>query len=1283
MITITGTLVDPMQGVIPLASIRLTALSTTGEILNQMDATHTSDEAGLYTFPLENGRYLLEVLYTDEFHISGTVLVDSSTPSNISIQELIRYASPVVVTISSELPTVWETLFNQTINSDEWNFVDEHQVSLDGVYSNEQKTIHKNSEQYLAAENFSLSTGLSNQSTQLLSYSDNSANYALGNTQEFTTPILNGVTTFGIFQSSNGQEKATQSTSFTGSVGSVINDLTLTDIDVTHSSISLLGSAESTETLKLEQTYTPEGGAAQSASVTASNKSYKAGEGIHEGEVYTKEEIKYVDANDLVDALFEKGIRLKYSKNGNPIEGFQKLFADSTGINLTTQVDKSIIQGRDGVPLVEFDTEANEVNLFGNLTVNNPQDFKGADGSTLSWQYEYSTDKGLNNPWHVVYVEGDIWRKDSQVTLYADNTSELTGVIQYVKLAAQDGLVGDTYYLQTQYASEQDLVNNIWRSVYAVNDVWRRQREVLNETGIGDWREPERIRGSDGQDGWIPEFEVYYGSDGTAAFNAVTPSVVDWHKNLVNDDVYKYERTVWWYNQAAYQAARNTDLGIDWDLAVTGTYTTTPWVGATKIKPELGIDYGDKSFPLFLYTRSATNPTDSTVGNWSYNFVTKTATNISGNTAGWSQQLPPESNLPLWLASGIAFSKLDIDPSIDNWDVDLLNKNGVKFATAYLYQVTGSNVNSVSLPAETLTFEFATQKITATSSGNWQTTRPSSTGEGNKLWITVAPVTSSAEVLTENIVVNDWEDAVVASVNGTDGVSFFTLISSAPAYGVVSQNTFKKTHVGTNTAWNAGAYSAESYSGGCFSTAVFSEATGTEGLMFGISNDIGTSPHYSTIDYAILGRNNLLYIYEEGVFTLDTGVSYAPSDILTVVNDTKEVTYLKNGTVFYTSNNVPSGAYRFDCTADYPDISITGIAFGPSGASGTNGEFGSGSYIIIVPNTTSENSIATKSNSIKTSDFVSAVSKQPQNKDVLSYVNDSASDETLRFRLDYLYNGTTWENFIDVVDGNQLVHGTVAAEALVTETITTDKLAANVITTEKIVANVGLRSPKIEYVGSSHMRISAADGFGSSGQFIEWFGERHLVGDPADNIINYTNVTKSNAITYLTTDGDAYFGGTIISGALQTSKATSDLADTANVDISIGSNEGLIAVNYSVSLNSRYNNPYGSSELTTQDIPVPECIVVFQQYLGGVWVDKASRSLLGERGVYYSTYEPEGEGRWINSGYQSLNRGFTFYDSDYSSDIRAYRLLMTSRTNFMQGTNWTPSQRLSLTSSEG
>tara|TARA_R110002167_G_scaffold57840_8_gene163923 strand:+ start:150618 stop:154904 length:4287 start_codon:yes stop_codon:yes gene_type:complete len=56
-------------------------------------------------------------------------------------------------------------------------------------------------------------------------------------------------------------------------------------------------------------------------------------------------------------------------------------------------------------------------------------------------------------------------------------------------------------------------------------------------------------------------------------------------------------------------------------------------------------------------------------------------------------------------------------------------------------------------------------------------------------------------------------------------------------------------------------------------------------------------------------------------------------------------------------------------------------------------------------------------------------------------------------------------------------------------------------------------------------------GFGANNEFIDWFGP---------DVGNIANCTKSNAITYRTKFGDAYFGGSLSAGVLKNGVSTSD-----------------------------------------------------------------------------------------------------------------------------------------------
>jgi hypothetical protein len=148
--------------------------------------------------------------------------------------------------------------------------------------------------------------------------------------------------------------------------------------------------------------------------------------------------------------------------------------------------------------------------------------------------------------------------------------------------------------------------------------------------------------------------------------------------------------------------------------------------------------------------------------------------------------------------------------------------------------------------------------------------------------------------------------------------------------------------------------------------------------------------------------------------------------------------------------------------------------------------------------------------------------------------------------------------------------------------ITADKVAAGAITAAKIAvtelsaiaANVGtltagtirntadtfrieLNNGRTIVITGSAMKVTGAP-FGVGTQFIEWYG-------PYDSSLslqqNIDACNTNNARYYLTTTGNAYFGGSLAAGILRTSVGTSSLASNASISTgSFGSNGGIITV---------------------------------------------------------------------------------------------------------------------------
>ncbi len=196
---------------------------------------------------------------------------------------------------------------------------------------------------------------------------------------------------------------------------------------------------------------------------------------------------------------------------------------------------------------------------------------------------------------------------------------------------------------------------------------------------------------------------------------------------------------------------------------------------------------------------------------------------------------------------------------------------------------------------------------------------------------------------------------------------------------------------------------------------------------------------------------------------------------------------------------------------------------------GTNGLHGSGSYIYkTAPTFTIADFNAIFDGNANGTDsgthswlFLSIAGRLPQIRDVLSYVNDTATDPELRFREDLLFNGSGWDGFVDVVNGNQIVHGTVAAEHIKANTITGDKINA------AMRMQVGDAADNYALVqGSSNGGVAFAAGMaaitdsGTSAPF--------KVGH--DGALTATNANISGTISGSAISGSTISGGSISIG---------------------------------------------------------------------------------------------------------------------------------------------------------
>ncbi len=221
-----------------------------------------------------------------------------------------------------------------------------------------------------------------------------------------------------------------------------------------------------------------------------------------------------------------------------------------------------------------------------------------------------------------------------------------------------------------------------------------------------------------------------------------------------------------------------------------------------------------------------------------------------------------------------------------------------------------------------------------------------------------------------------------------------------------------------------------------------------------------------------------------------------------------------------------------------------------------------------------------------------------------------------RFR-PYRWTGSAWEDITPIVGvspgglitGVSIADGTITTPKLAANSVTTTTLAANSVTSSKILAGA-VTTDKLSVLSQNGTTIDMQNGrividtgafikaegvgFGSSNQFIEWFGPRPAGG-------NLALCTEANAISYKTITGNAYTGGTYAAGRLQNALQTTSLIATAEVIVGpflTNGNPKTIVISYD------YRNSYRCNASTGAIVGAFSASVVLERSLdGGVtWV---------------------------------------------------------------------------------
>lgn len=194
---------------------------------------------------------------------------------------------------------------------------------------------------------------------------------------------------------------------------------------------------------------------------------------------------------------------------------------------------------------------------------------------------------------------------------------------------------------------------------------------------------------------------------------------------------------------------------------------------------------------------------------------------------------------------------------------------------------------------------------------------------------------------------------------------------------------------------------------------------------------------------------------------------------------------------------------------------------------------------------------------------------------ILSYGGGTSIHEIQDLRIEEVLPATLIKD--GAITAAKVAASAITADKIETGAITAAKIAANTITADKmsvsslsaITANVGTMTAGVIRNTSDTYRVDVTNGrtivqtggymkvtgspFGSSNQFIEWYGPYFA---------NLSSCTEANAIYHLKTNGSAYFGGSLSAGILRTAIQTSSLSGPVlNVETgAFGSNGNSISV---------------------------------------------------------------------------------------------------------------------------
>lgn len=131
-IQVKGILRSPTGKPLPDTEIRVIATAGSLLVLSDAHAVETTDSLGAYDFPLEDGTYIIDVLYDDEAMIAGSSIVNAGTPTPVTLSELFLYTTPLNPQLVIDLQAEFQLLIDNLQNAFDTEKQEIRQQLIDG-----------------------------------------------------------------------------------------------------------------------------------------------------------------------------------------------------------------------------------------------------------------------------------------------------------------------------------------------------------------------------------------------------------------------------------------------------------------------------------------------------------------------------------------------------------------------------------------------------------------------------------------------------------------------------------------------------------------------------------------------------------------------------------------------------------------------------------------------------------------------------------------------------------------------------------------------------------------------------------------------------------------------------------------------------------------------------------------------------------------------------------------------------------------------------------------------